>query len=209
MLPRFTIAKLLAVVGLCGLAVASLRSPSYLWANAIYTAAAASVVAAAIQCVYGRGGRRAFWAGFLLAAGPYLMAYSVPSFGGAACFKLLTEPMLDMLYSLIASPRMTAGTTTVAASGSSMPGDEGLAFLTYPSTSKRSPAPPAPPLPSKWASWTEPDESQSIGHRLGKITLTSPDAFRQIGHSLMILLCGALGGAYARRVRERGQEESP
>jgi hypothetical protein len=38
-MPIFSIGRLLAVIGVLGIAFAALRSPSYLWANATFTAA--------------------------------------------------------------------------------------------------------------------------------------------------------------------------
>jgi hypothetical protein len=191
-LPRFSIGLLLIVIALCGLAVASLRNPSYLWANAMYTAAAASVVVASIQTAFGRRGRRAFWAGFVMAAGPYIVTYSVPSLRESVCPKLLTEPLLDMLYPLIAPPPAPAVTSRFTIGGRQ--------FTDWPSG-------PAPA--SRWAAWTQDDRRTGVGHRIGTIALASPEPFRQVGHCLMILACGTLGGAYARRVRETGQEATP
>jgi hypothetical protein len=207
-LPRFSIGLLLAVIALCGVAVSALRTPSYLWANALYTAAAVSVVVASIQAAFGRGGRRAFWAGFLMAAGSYLVTYSVPNLRESVCPKLLTEPLLDMVYPLIAPPATPVGTTVAVAGGSSMPGAAmdaygSMMMMGGPLT------PPAPAPASRWAAWTQADRSTGVGYQIGTIALASPEPFRQTGHSIMILLGGAAAGTYARRVRERGQEVSP
>jgi hypothetical protein len=201
MRPRFSIGLLLAVIALCGVAVAALRSPSYLWANALYTAAAASVVVASIQTAFARGGRRAFWAGFLMAAGPYLVTYSVPSLRESVCPKLLTEPLLDMLYPLVAPTATPPG-----AIAQLPPGMEGYEMsASGPMIGMMLGTPPA----SRWAAWTEADRSTGVGYQIGGIALASPEPFRQVGHSLMILLCGAAAGTYARRVHKTGQEATP
>jgi hypothetical protein len=46
----------------------------------------------------------------------------------------------------------------------------------------------------RWTAWTEPDRSSGVG----QVALVSPEPFRRIGHSLLTLLIGILGGVFAR-----------
>src|SRR4051794_3285472 len=101
---RFSIARLLAVTVIFGVAFAALKSPSYLWANALWTAALASLVVAAIHMALDRGRTRAFWCGFLIAGGTYLATCSLPVIKEAMCVRLLTEPLMDLLYPQVAPP---------------------------------------------------------------------------------------------------------
>src|SRR5271155_629244 len=88
---RFSIGSLLMVIGILGVALAALRNPSYLWANAAFTAALVAVAAAVVNTVYGRGGRRAYWLGFALFGGTYLSIYSMPALDNSGCTRLVTE----------------------------------------------------------------------------------------------------------------------
>ena len=203
MRPRFRIAGLLAAIVLAGVAFAALRSPSYLWANTVYTAACVALLVAAIHAALGHGRPRAFWAGFLMAGGSYFVVYSVPSLRESICPRLLSEPLLDLLYTQAAPPPARPTGPSGAGMGGGMPGpDRGAmgsgGMLSTMMAGYGSPTPPPPAPPSRWAAWTEPDRTSGVGYQIGTIALVSPEPFRQVGHSLLILAFGALGGLYAR-----------
>jgi hypothetical protein len=198
MKPRVTIAQLVIAVAFCGVAFAALRSPSYLWANALYTFVAVSLVLATINVLFSRGRSRAFWAGFLIAGGTYFVTYAVPGLRESICPRLLTEPLLDMLYANVA-PSQPA---PVQWMGGTLNGNTGMAMMTMMGGMYGTPV-PAPAPTSRWAAWTEPERDEGVGHQIGSIRLVSSEPFRQIGHSLVILLFASLGGVYARhRFRE-------
>jgi hypothetical protein len=212
MKPRFSLAAIAAAIGFCGVAFASLRSPSYLWANALYTIVCIALVLAAINVAFSRGRPRAFWAGFLIAGGPYFTAYSVPSLRESVCPRLLIEPLLDLLYAQLGPPQAAVTAATPAGgmpggSSSMMMGMMGRsAGAVGPMPGMGAPVPPPAP-PSPWAVWTTPDRSSGVGYQVGSIALAIPEPFHQVGHSLMILLFAACGGYYARsRLDRRGRE---
>jgi drug/metabolite transporter (DMT)-like permease len=99
---RFSIGSLLAVIGILGVALAALRNPSYLWATAAFTAALAAVVAAVVNTVLGRGARRAYWLGFALFGGTYLLILSMPALRDSVCPRIVTEAILDVIYPFMA-----------------------------------------------------------------------------------------------------------
>jgi hypothetical protein len=95
---RFSIGNLLAVIAILGVALAAMRNPSYLWANATFTVALAAIVAAVVNVVVGRGARRAYWLGFALFGGTYLAICSIPLLRDTVCPHLVTEAVFDMIY---------------------------------------------------------------------------------------------------------------
>jgi hypothetical protein len=75
MRPRISIARLLGLIVAFGVALAALRSPSNLWANALVTLTLAALVVAVINVVYSRARVRAFWVGFLIAGAAYFLLH--------------------------------------------------------------------------------------------------------------------------------------
>jgi hypothetical protein len=217
MKPRFSLAAIAAAIGSCGVAFAALRSPSHLWANATYTGVCIALVLAAINVAFSRGRSRAFWAGFLMAGGAYFTAYSVPALRESIGPRLLTEPLLDLLYAQVSPPQPapTTLTGTLIGVGSGMAGS---GYATMMGSMQQAnarwrtgsitagPSPAAAP-PSRWAAWTTPDRNSGVGYQIGSISLVSPEPFRQVGHSLMILLFAAFGGIYARSRYDRQARE--
>ena len=63
-LPRFSIASVLAVIAIFAVALAALRSPSYIWANVTFSLALGALFVGVINVVYVRGAGRAYWLGF-------------------------------------------------------------------------------------------------------------------------------------------------
>jgi len=60
-------------------------------------------------------------------------------------------------------------------------------------------APSAPPaLESRRSTWSEPDCTNGVGYAIGRDSLVTSEAFRQIGHSMAALLVGVPGGVYAQ-----------
>jgi len=76
--PHFSIASLLVVIGVLGIALAAFRNPSYLWANVTFSVAFAAIVLAIINTIYGRSANRAYWLGFALRGGTYFATCTVP-----------------------------------------------------------------------------------------------------------------------------------
>jgi hypothetical protein len=199
-LPRFSIANLLALIAILAVALAALRSPSYLWANVTFSLALCAVVVAAINVVYGRGASRAYWLGFVLCGGVYLAVCSLPGLRESVCTRLATEPVFDLLYPHL-SPS-SVGTSTVAVVAPTTGGPVTVRYLVSPYNPTYSPAnvavPPPPPSTPPWSAWTKPDRTVSVGFPIGSVQLSSSEAFRQIGHSMCALLVAVLGATFAR-----------
>ena len=106
-LPRYSIASILAVIALVAVALAALRTPSYLWANITSSLALIALFAATINLIFGRGAGRAYWIGFLLCGGSYFAVSSLPGLRESICPRLLTEVALDLLYPQISPPSQT------------------------------------------------------------------------------------------------------
>ena len=106
-LPRFSIASVLAVIAIFAVALAALRSPSYLWANVTFSLSLGALVVAIVNVVYGRGAGRAYWFGFLLCGGIYFAVCSMAGLRDSVCPRLVTEAVLDFVY-----PHLSPDSTT-------------------------------------------------------------------------------------------------
>jgi hypothetical protein len=140
---RFSIGSLLAVIGIFGVALAALRNPSYLWANAAFTTALLAVTAAVVNTVYGRGGKRAYWLGFALFGGTYLSICSIPALCDLVCPRLVTEAILSVIYPFMAphTPSPSSPFPATAVINGSL-----VTFSPAPVTTVPAPAMLAPPI---------------------------------------------------------------
>jgi hypothetical protein len=219
-LPRFSIASVLAVIAILAVALAALRNPSYLWANATFSFVLGALVVAVVNVVYGRNAGRAYWLGFSLCGGVYIAVCTVPGLRDSVCPRLVTEVVLDFLYPVLApEPTLSAPAwnLVVSAPGQASPPTQATFSLTQDPysfqnvqfngglTSLVSPSPPTTP----WAAWTEPDRTVGVGYRIGPVSLRSSEAFRQIGHSMVTLVVAILGGTFARRRYRNRDSEMP
>jgi hypothetical protein len=75
---RFSIASLLGLVVFVAIAVASLRAASDDWDSALFTTTLALLLISVLLAVHRAEGKRAFWFGFCLFGGAYLLASLVP-----------------------------------------------------------------------------------------------------------------------------------
>jgi hypothetical protein len=154
---RFSIGSLLAVIAIVGVAMAALRNPSYLWANAAFTAALLAVVAAVVNAIVGKGARRAYWLGFALFGGVYLAVCSIPALRDSVCPHLVTEAIFDMVYPYTApaSPQPPPAPPYMATVLN------GATFTVTPTPGAPTPvAPRLPPLPPGRSPF-EPDYPES------------------------------------------------
>ena len=206
-LPRFSIANGLAVIAIVAVALAALRTPSYLWANVTYSLALGAVVVAIINFAYSREAGRAYWLGFSLCGGIYLTVCSVPMLRDSVGSRLVTETILDFIYPHL-SPATSPGPSATVAwtinagfqwppNAYGPPYNGGSTVVTLPPPSVWAVPPPPPPL-SRWADWTQPDRVVSSRIQTATVSLCSSEAFRQIGHSMFTLLAAVLGATFAR-----------
>jgi hypothetical protein len=187
--PRFSIASLLVVIGVFGMALAAFRNPSYLWANVTFTVAFAAIVMAIINTIYGQSGDRAYWLGFALCGGIYFAICTIPGIRDSLCPQLVTEVIFDFLYPHVSPSPPPA---PPAQPGMMVPQAQFVALQ-----GRIMALPPQAPV-SRWSAWTEPDRTNGLGYPIGTVNLVSSEAFGQIGHALATLLVAVLGGIYAR-----------
>jgi hypothetical protein len=210
-LPRFSIASLLVIIGILGVALAALRNPSYLWANVLFTVAFGSLILAVVNAIYGSGAGRAYWLGFTICGGAYFAACSIPGLRDSVSPRLVSELLFDVLYPSFRLPEPTpspapargmmammgqmqmTGMMNQMQGGLGPNGGNGV-------RKRRGPGTAVTPVSaaSRWSTWNEPGRAIGVNYQIGNVILISPEAFRQIGHSLVTLLLAVLGGVYAR-----------
>ena len=103
---RLSIAGLFVATAYFGIGFAALRYPTQLWVCTTFTAAVAALVIAGINLAVLRGRPRAFWGGFLIAGAAYLVPYCIPPLRESVSTRLLTEPVLDLIYPIMAPPEL-------------------------------------------------------------------------------------------------------
>jgi hypothetical protein len=215
---RYSIANLLAVIGVLAVAMAALRNPSYLWANVTFSLAFTCLAVAIINAVYGQGARRAYWFGFSVCGGAYFAVCSMPGLRESVCPRLATEVVFDHLYPIVAPPDAVPSQPTMNGMMGQMQAQMLVRLQTQlngmtgtasqPSEFVPAGEPPGPAsssLEGRWAAWNATDRSNGVGYQIGTVLLVSSDPFRQIGHSLATLLLALLGGVYARGRYEAAQ----
>jgi hypothetical protein len=214
---HFSIANLLAVIGILGVAMAALRNPSYLWANVTFSIAFGSLIVAVLSAIYAQGPRRAYWLGFSLCGAAYFAVCWMPGLHESVCPRLVSEAVFDLLYPLVAPPEPPAVQPMITArmGGQGMGQMMGqmqaqMGMMRMMTGQARGmmgvgggTAPASPSVDSRWEAWNAPDRTIGVGYQIGSVSLVSSDTFRQIGHSIVTLLLAMLGGAFARGRCER------
>jgi hypothetical protein len=198
MRPRFSIALLLAVIALCGVGFAALRSPSHMWASALFAISLGSLPIALLNAMYSRERQRAFWTGFLVCGAAYFVSTQGPWFRDEFGPRLVTTAVLDLVYARVApapSPPASAASTLLAQVAA---GNQVTAYAAYRQAEVLALSLSGSPPKAAWAAWTEPDRASGAGLQVGGLALASPETFRRIGHCLLMLVFAALGGLYAR-----------
>jgi hypothetical protein len=217
---RFSIAGVLGVIALFAVGFAALASPSAFWLNTLFSLNLAILIAALIGWLFHRDpARRAFWAGFLVAGGIYLVLSRSWWLGEQRLGEqLATTMLLDILYAQIEPLPQTVPPAVVGyggmmgmGGGGMMSGVEGgmAGMMGGMSAGMMGgmPAgtPPASTPPTRWSQWTAPDRIRQY-YPVGTVTtLGSPFGFLRIGHSLFSLIFGIMGGLLAQKYR-RGVE---
>jgi hypothetical protein len=229
--PRVSILGLLAWIALVGVGLAALRSPSPLWANALFSLTLATLIVSALAVAYRRHRRRAFWVGFATFGWAYFLATLGPAPLSQIGPHLLTTALLDILYpQVVPPPDPPAAVMPVPVP----PGPQGAPA---PAPSAMIPARPTPavlrpaslkafdvtrrviltgafggppPTPlSAWASWNEPDRDPGGESAVGGRVLLSPTTFRRIGHAISCLLAALVGGLLTQHLHATRDEPEP
>ena len=112
--PRFSIFGLMGLVLVSGLVLAAAMRPTWMGSGALLSATAALYLAAVAGAIWGRGRRRAFWAGFaLLGGGHFVLCYAPvigPQVGPELLSTQLAERVVERVYGLDVPPlEMIAG----------------------------------------------------------------------------------------------------
>jgi hypothetical protein len=215
-----TIATVLLFILISALGMAALRHPSSLLANAVFSVALLVISVALIGSAIRRGPARAYWCGFSILGGGYLVLSSGPWLDREYSGYLVTtaimniaepamiapEPPQQQPQILIATPGSTSkawGSTAVDITGVNVQ-TAGVPASIYASVSSSTPvgvawgAPAVNPPPSRWAQWIKADHAPVHSNRVGAVTFETSEGFTRIGHSLLALLLGLLGGLIGR-----------
>jgi hypothetical protein len=169
---RFSIGTLLLAVLAGGVGLAALRESTDAWDSGVFSVAVAMLLIAVLLALHREGARRAFWLGFALFAGTYLVASLVPSVES----RLLTSRGLPYLDSKMIFPARRAQRWS---------GSLALAF----SPDGRLFAEPTQQTVRLW---------DAASGKLLAGPYSSSKNFVRIGHSLWALLLGYLGGWLSR-----------
>src|SRR4051794_18630455 len=196
---RFSIATLLAWVALLGVGIAALRGGSPLWGNALFSLAIGTLTVAVLAAVYRRGRRRAFWVGFASCGWAYLLLALGPGNESLAGPFLVTTAVLDLLYPKVVPPlpAATPANPATAPAPSAMARPVRGRMLVLKTGGFGGPVIPVTPR-SRWEVWTETSRQTGFRRTIGGVSLSIPEPFRRIGHSLFCLLGALTGGILTR-----------
>jgi hypothetical protein len=187
--PRFTIATLLALVVVMAVSFAALREATDLWDGGVFTAALAALLVSVLLAVHRTDNQRAFWLGFALFGSAYLIGSLSPPVES----RLPTTKDLALLDSKL-SDRVVAGTWALSTAGGSP--TTGYAMPTL-----------ALSADGKWLV----DGMGGLVQVMNPVTgapVAGPYGttanFVRIGHSLLALVIGFVGGCLSRRLYASG-----
>lgn len=204
--PHFRIAGLLGVVLFVAVALAALRESTELWDSGVFSVTLAVLLVSIVLAVYRRDRKRAFWIGFALFGGAYLVASLVPPVES----RLLTTKGLAYLGALRPSANF---------------GVEGIAVLDYDSDGQadlfvsKNGSPGALYVNSGNGTFQDVTLSLRASTRAsaasnrtwGRFLATprgSPEHFVRIGHSLFVLVLAIVGGCLSRLVGRAARAET-
>jgi hypothetical protein len=185
---RFTIASLLGAVLFVGLAFAALREATEFWDSAVFTATLGLLLASVLLAVHRTERRRAFWLGFALFGGAYLIASLIP----AVESRLLTSRGLVSLDSIIPGRESPSwlGQLSINASAT----NKAVRWLAFSPGGSNVSSPQG--VVRLW--------DATNGRLLWTPTHTTVN-FVGVGHSLLALLSGIIGGHLSRRLYVSGR----
>jgi hypothetical protein len=192
---RLTIASLLVVVLLIAVGFAALRESSDLWESGIFSMTLVVLLASILLAIHRNDARRALWVGFALFGWTYLGLSLVPPIES----RLVTTRALAYLDSKVPGRTQSFFTIQLTGTVSGTPGNQvqSVAF----SPDGRQIATSSLGTVKLWDAAT--------GRLLGGWAGTTEN-FVRIGHSLLALLAGWLGGLLSRRLwrASRSPQES-
>lgn len=209
---RVSIAWLMGSVVVVAFGLAALAADTEIWCSATYTLALGLIGLGIAGAILGRGHSRAFWVGFAVFGGGYLvLAYDVPesvtswiyrspkpSVPGPMRPPLVTNVLLEHLGRL-------AARRTAHAIGDEVEVQWGTPASYYPAqvTGLGNGQ-----LKIRWQNYAAGTDEWVTSNR---IALAGTDHFQSTGHALLAIVLGALGGLVCRMLfgRIRTQEDKP
>lgn len=210
---RYSLATLLGVTVVTGVACAALVSPNKLWAQSISTIVVVSILFFSVAAIYARSGWRAFAGGFAICAAAYFFLVCLPQTSTLKPL-LLTSQLMEMLRVQLPHGKASAGNnngtfaltfvpqnnnTMQAGSGGGMGGGMGM---------------------SGGAPITVGGMGGGMGGMGGGFGTTTSANFQiaqatvvgrwydSIGHNLWALLIGVVGGVVARLCAGRAERDA-
>jgi hypothetical protein len=189
---RFTIASLLGVVVFVAVAFAALREATDLWDSGVFNLTLLTLLSAVLLATHCTDRKRASWLGFALFGWAYLVASLVPPVES----RLLTTKGLAYVDSKL-SDRVIAVTFSVTTPGGSTTAGRAVQALAF-SPDGKTLAVKSPGAVRLWNVTTGRPVAGPYG---------TTENFIRIGHSLIALVMGWLGGCLSRRLYAPGPPE--
>jgi WD40 repeat protein len=182
---RFNIANLLVVIFFLGVGFAALRESNEIWDGGIFTLTLGVLLTSTLLTIHRTESRRAFWLGFALFGWIYLALTLIPSTES----RLITTKALHYLDSKVPGRSLRRWTIGVSITGSGTGNNPVSNVIFSPDGSQLVTSSPGPVR--LW--------NAATGKLLGGWSGTNEN-FVRIGHSLLALLVGWLGGQLSRRL---------
>ncbi len=199
--PRFSLGTLLLAVLSAGVAFAALKSPSELWASALFTTAVAVLLVATLMAIHRRERGRAYWLGFALCGWVYLILSLVPE----TTPRLATTGLLDALFARVHGHTGEVVSVDFLRQGRRL-GQRGGGLKSVHSVAF---SPDGRHLVTHGVGFTSVRVWDVSTGRPLSVASADPEGFRQVGHSLLALLIALVGGRVSLHLHEtRDQQPS-
>jgi hypothetical protein len=193
--PRFTIGRILFVIGFAGLALAALRGADEVWDSGAFAAALVLFLAGALLAVHREGRNRSYWSGFVLCGTTALVVSLIPPIEA----RLPTTKALTWLDSKVPGRNQApipAQTVLWSRLQSSAPGARTLTFS------------PDGSLLTDNVTGSSPSQAFTTLRFLSNTTTGTTERFVSIGHTIIALVFGMIGGTFStwlwNRKHDRG-----
>jgi hypothetical protein len=192
---RFNIASLLVVVLFVAVGSAALRESSDLWESGVFTLTLAVLLMSIRLAVHGIERRRAFWLGFAVFGWIYLALSFMPSIES----RLITTKVLAYLDSNVPGRSLGLYTVVLNTGTGSATGNNRVANIAFALDGIQA-ATSSQGQVRRWSAATV----KLLGGWNG-----TTENFIRIGHSLVALMAGWLGGQISGRLRRASRAPEP
>ncbi|MDB5352859.1 MAG: hypothetical protein JWN86_4106 [Planctomycetota bacterium] len=196
---RFSIAGLMVVVLVSGVAVAALKNASDAWAGVLLLLTLLLLGISLLGILHRRGGARAFWQGFAIFGWGYLVLSQAPWIADQVGPRLPTTQLLAYAHEKAHPSPETRGTFQFVAQltgNSQVQTPQATVTLGTPPSGNLIVSGvnrPAPAVPVQTLSFLS-------------ITQTNLEQFKHVGHCLFTLLAALIGGGIARGFQRTNRE---